>query len=130
LYFCGPAVLFSSSTRRRPVTTVGAPTDDQKESISMSDRQRSRTAMITPAMPLDRVLTALRHCTDRELRAMSAHCRQRADEATETGYVGAGALFAALADLATAEQYDREQAARAVDEALSGWRPCREPGVH
>jgi hypothetical protein len=75
-------------------------------------------------MPLDRVLTALRHCTDRELRAMFAHCQRRADEATDTGYVGAGALFAALADLAMAERYDREQVARAVDEALQEWRPC------
>ena len=74
-------------------------------------------------MPLDRVLTALRHCTDRELRAMFAHCQQRADEATETGYVGAGALFAALASLVVAERYDREQAGRAVDEALNGWKP-------
>jgi hypothetical protein len=54
---------------------------------------------------------------------LSAHCHQRADEATETGYVGAGALFAALADLITAEQHDREQASRAVDEALKGWNP-------
>ena len=54
---------------------------------------------------------------------MIAHCRQRADEATETGYVGAGALFAALADLVTAEQHDREEAGRAVDEALKGWSP-------
>ena len=35
-------------------------------------------------------------------------------------YVGAGALFAALADLVMDEQYDREQAGRAVDEALKG----------
>ena len=74
-------------------------------------------------MPLDRVLSALRRCTDRDLRAMIAHCRQRADEATETGYVGAGALFAALADLVMTERYDREEAGRAVDEALKGWRP-------
>ena len=86
----------------------------------MTDDQRARAAVITPAMPLDRVLTALRHCTDRDLRAMFAHCQQRADEATETGYVGAGALFAALADMLMAEQYDREQAGRAVDEALDG----------
>jgi len=89
----------------------------------MTDHHRARAAVITPAMPLDRVLTALRHCTDRELRAMSAHCEQRADEATDTGYVGAGALFAALADLVMAEQHDREQAGRAVDEALKGWKP-------
>ena len=88
----------------------------------MTDHQRARAAVITPAIPLDRVLTALRHCTDRELRAMFAHCEQRADEATDTGYVGAGALFAALADLVVAEQYDREQAGRAVDEALKGWQ--------
>jgi len=98
-------------------------TDDQKESISMTDDQRARAAVITPAMPLDRVLTALRHCTDRDLRTMFAHCQQRADEATETGYVGAGALFAALADLVMTERYDREEAGRAVDEALKGWRP-------
>jgi hypothetical protein len=85
--------------------------------------QRARAAVITTAMPLDRVLTALRHCTDRELRAMFAHCQQRADEATDTGYVGAGALFAALASLVVAERYDREQAGRAVDEALNGWKP-------
>jgi hypothetical protein len=60
--------------------------------------------VITPAMPLDRVLTALRHCTDRDLRAMFGHCQQRADEATETGYMDAGALFAALADLVMVEQ--------------------------
>jgi hypothetical protein len=89
----------------------------------MTDNQRARVAVHTPAMPLDRVLTALRHCTDRELRAMFAHCQQRADEATETGYVGAGALFAALASLVVAERYDREQAGRAVDEALNGWKP-------
>jgi hypothetical protein len=89
----------------------------------MTDNQRARVAVSTPAMPLDRVLTALRHCTDRELRAMFAHCQQRADEATDTGYVGAGALFAALASLVVAERYDREQAGRAVDEALNGWRP-------
>jgi hypothetical protein len=89
----------------------------------MTDDQRARAAVITPAMPLDRVLTALRHCTDRDLRAMFAHCQQRADEATETGYVGAGALFAALADLLIAEQYDREQAGRTVDEALKEWNP-------
>jgi hypothetical protein len=89
----------------------------------MTDNQRARVAVHTSAMPLDRVLTALRHCTDRELRAMFAHCQQRADEATETGYVGAGALFAALASLVVAERYDREQAGRAVDEALNGWRP-------
>ena len=89
----------------------------------MTDDQRARPAVISPAMPLDRVLTALRHCTDRELRAMFAHCQQRADEATETGYVGAGALFAALASLVVAERYDREQAGRAVDEALNGWKP-------
>ena len=89
----------------------------------MTDHHRVRAAVITPAIPLDRVLTALRHCTDRELRAMIAHCEQRADEATDTGYVGAGALFAALADLVIAEQYDREQAGRAVDEALQGWKP-------
>jgi hypothetical protein len=89
----------------------------------MTDDQRARAAVITPAMPLDRVLTALRHCTDRDLRAMFAHCQQRADEATETGYVGAGALFAALADLLIAEQYDREQAGRTVDEALKSWNP-------
>ena len=89
----------------------------------MTDYQRVRPAVITPAMPLDRALTALRRCTDRDLRAMFAHCQQRADEATETGYVGPGALFAALADLVMAEQYDREEAGRAVDEALSGWRP-------
>jgi len=52
---------------------------------------------------------------------MFAHCQQRADEAMDTGYVGAGALFAALADLLMAEQCDREQAGRAVDEALKGW---------
>jgi hypothetical protein len=98
--------------------------DHQKESGSMTSHQRVRAAVITPAMPLDRVLTALHHCTDRELRAMFAHCRQRADEATDTGYVGAGALFAALAELVTAEQNDREQAARAVDDALQEWRPC------
>ena len=34
--------------------------------------------------------------------------------------MGAGALFAALTDLVTAEQYDREEAGRAVDEALDG----------
>ncbi len=89
----------------------------------MTDHQRARAAAITPVVPLDRVLSALRRCTDRELRAMFAHCRQRADEATETGYVGAGALFAALTDLVMAEQYDREEAGRAVDEALKGWRP-------
>ena len=89
----------------------------------MTDYQRARAVTITPAVPFDRVLSALRCCTDRDLRAMIAHCRQRADEATETGYVGAGALFAALTDLVTAEQYDREEAGRAVDEALSGWRP-------
>ena len=89
----------------------------------MTNDQRARATMITPPMPLDRALTALRHCTDRDLRAMFAHCQQRADEATETGYVGAGALFAALADLVTAEQHDREQASRAVDEALKGWNP-------
>ena len=89
----------------------------------MTDNQRARVAVSTPAMPLDRVLTALRHCTDRELRAMFTHCQQRADEATETGYVGAGALFAALASLVVAERYDREQAGRAVDEALNGWKP-------
>ena len=94
---------------------------DQKESISMIDDQRARATVITPAMPLDRALTALRHCTERDLRAMFAHCQQRADEATETGYVGPGALFAALADLVMLEQYDREQAGRAVDEALKGW---------
>lgn len=88
-----------------------------------TDHRRAWAAVITPAMPLDRVLTALRHCTDRELRAMFAHCQQRADEATDTGYVGAGALFAALADLVVAEQYDRDQAGRAVDEALRGWEP-------
>jgi hypothetical protein len=49
--------------------------------------------------------------------------RARADGGTETGYLGAGALFAALADLVVAEQYDREQAGRAVDEALKGWKP-------
>jgi len=98
-------------------------TDDQKEFISMIGNQPARAAVITPAMPLDRVLTALGRCTDRELRVLSAHCHQRADEATETGYVGAGALFAALADLITAEQHDREQASRAVDEALKGWNP-------
>jgi hypothetical protein len=89
----------------------------------MADHQRARAAVITPAMPLDRVLTALHHCTDRDLRGMFAHCQQRADEATETGYLGAGALFAALANLVIAEQYDREQAGRAVDEALKGWKP-------
>ena len=89
----------------------------------MTDDQRARVALSTPAMPLDRVLTALRHCTDRDLRALFTHCQQRADEATETGYVGAGALFAALANLVMAEQYDREQAGRAVDEALNGWNP-------
>ena len=89
----------------------------------MTDYHRARASAITPAAPLDRVLSALRCCTDRDLRAMFAHCRQRADEATETGYVGAGALFAALTDLVTAEQYDREEAGRAVDEALKGWRP-------
>jgi hypothetical protein len=89
----------------------------------MTDNQRARVAASTPAMPLDRVLTALRHCTDRDLRAMFAHCQQRADEATETGYVGAGALFAALASVVVAERYDREQAGHAVDEALNGWRP-------
>ena len=47
---------------------------------------------------------------------MFTHCPQRADEATETGYVGAGALFAALADLVMAEQYDRERAGCALDE--------------
>ena len=87
----------------------------------MSDHSRARAAVVTPAMPLDRILAALRHCTDRDLRALRAHCRQRADEATETGYVGAGALFAALADLVMAERCDREQAGRAVDEALKGW---------
>ena len=51
---------------------------------------------------------------------MFAHCQQRADEATETGYVGAGALFAALADLLIAEQYDREQAGRAVERGPEG----------
>ena len=89
----------------------------------MTDHQRARAAAITPAVPLDRVLTALHHCTHRDLRAMFTHCQQRADEATETGYMGAGALFAALADLIMAEQYDREQAGRAVDEALRGWKP-------
>ena len=89
----------------------------------MTDCQRARAAAITPVVPLDRVLSALRCCTDRDLRAMIAHCRQRADEATETGYVGVGAIFAALADLVMAEQYDREEAGRAVDEALKGWRP-------
>ena len=89
----------------------------------MTDHQRARAAAITPAVPLDRVLSALRRCTDRDLRAMIAHCRQRADEATETGYLGAGALFAALADLVVVEQHDREQAGLAVDEALNGWRP-------
>jgi hypothetical protein len=87
----------------------------------MTDHQHARAAVISPPMPLDRILTALRHCTNRDLRAMFTHCRQRADEATDTGYVGAGALFAALADLVIAEQYDREQAGRAVDEALKGW---------
>lgn len=89
----------------------------------MTDYQRVRAAAITSAVPLDRVLSALRRCTDRDLRVMYAHCQQRADEALETGYVGAGALFAALADLVIAEQYDREEAGRAVDEALTGWRP-------
>jgi hypothetical protein len=89
----------------------------------MTDYQRVRAAAITPAVPLDRILSALHCCTDRDLRAMIAHCRQRADEATETGYVGAGALFAALSDLVTVEQHDREEAGRAVDEALKGWRP-------
>ena len=89
----------------------------------MTDYQRGRAAAITPVVPLDRVLSALHRCTDRELRAMFTHCLQRADEATETGYVGAGALFAALTDLVMAEQYDREEAGRAVDEALKGWRP-------
>ena len=98
-------------------------TDQQKELISMIGNQPPRAAVITPAMPLDRVLTALGRCTDRELRVLSAHCHQRADEATETGYVGAGALFAALADLVTAEQHDREQASLAVDEILKGWKP-------
>jgi len=88
----------------------------------MTDHQHPRAAVTMPAMPLDQILTALRHCTDRDLRAMVAHCQQRADEATETGYVGAGALFAALANLVIAEQYDREQAGRAVDEALKGWK--------
>ena len=97
-------------------------TDDQKESVSMTDDQRARAAVITPAMPLDRVLTALRHSTDRDLRAMFAQCHQcqRADEATETGYVGAGALFAALANLVMAEQYDREQAGQAVARGPEG----------
>ena len=98
-------------------------TDDQKEFIPMIGNLPARAAVITPALPLDRVLTALTRCTDRDLRALSAHCHQRADEATETGYMGAGALFAALADLIMAEQYDREQAGRAVDEALRGWKP-------
>ena len=98
-------------------------TDDQKEPNPMIGNQPARTAVITPAMPLDRVLTALGRCTDRDLRAMFAHCQQRADEATETGYVGAGALFAALADLVMAEQHDREQASLAVDEVLKGWNP-------
>jgi hypothetical protein len=98
-------------------------TDYQKEFIPMIGNQPARAAVITPAMPLDRVLTALGRCTDRDLRALSAHCHQRADEATETGYVGAGALFAALADLVVAEQYDREQASLAVDEVLKGWSP-------
>ena len=89
----------------------------------MSAHPRARAAVITPAMPLDRVLTAMRHCTDRDLRALLAHSRQRTDEATETGYLGAGALFAALADLVVAEQHHREQAGRAVDEALRGWQP-------
>ena len=89
----------------------------------MSDHSRARGAVITPAMPLDRILAALRHCADRDLRALRAHCRQRADEATETGYLGAGALFAALADLVVVEQHDREQSGLAVDEALKGWRP-------
>jgi hypothetical protein len=89
----------------------------------MTDYLRARAAAITPVAPLDRVLSALRCCTDRELRAMMAHCQQRADEATDTGYVGAGALFAALASLVVDERYDREQAGRAVDEALNGWRP-------
>ena len=89
----------------------------------MPDHSRARSALITPAMPLDRILAALHHCADRDLRALRAHCRRRADEATETGYVGAGALFAALADLVMTERYDREEAGRAVDEALKGWRP-------
>lgn len=89
----------------------------------MSDHPRARAAATMPAMPLDRVLAAMRHCTDRDLRVLAAHCRQRADEATETGYLGAGALFAALADLVATEQYDREQAGLAVDEALRGWQP-------
>jgi hypothetical protein len=89
----------------------------------MTDYPRPRAAVITSATPLDRILTALHRCADRDLRAMFAHCQQRADEATETGYLGAGALFAALADLVMAEQYDREEAGRAVDEALTGWRP-------
>ncbi len=42
---------------------------------------------------------------------MFTHSSQHADEATETGYVGAGALFAGpLTDLVMAEQYDREEA--------------------
>jgi hypothetical protein len=136
LYFFGPAVLLPSSARsrrvaghgkRRPPTGQphpprrGVHLHDRPEGVHLDDDQRARAAVITPAMPLDRVLTALRHCTDRDLRAMFAHCQQRADEATETGYVGAGALFAALADLVMAERYDREQAGRAVDEALKGW---------
>jgi len=89
----------------------------------MADHRRTQGAVITPAVPLDRILTALRHCADRDLRVLFAHCEQRADEATESGYVGAGALFAALADLVVTEQCDREQAGRAVDEALAGWEP-------
>ena len=98
-------------------------TDDKKEFNPMIGNLPARAAVITPALPLDRVLTALGRCTDRELRAMSAHCHQRAVEATDTGYVGAGALFAALADLVMAEQHDREQASLAVDEVLKGWSP-------
>lgn len=89
----------------------------------MTDDQHGRAAVTMPAMSLDRALSALRHCTDRDLRALFAHCHQCADEATETGYVGVGALFAALADLVVVEQYNREQAGRAVDEALMGWKP-------
>jgi hypothetical protein len=89
----------------------------------MSDHSRTRAAVSRPAIPLDRILAAMRHCADRDLRALLAHCRQRADEATETGYLGAGALFAALVDLVVAEQHDREQPGLAVDEALPGWQP-------
>ena len=44
----------------------------------MTDHGRARAAVITSAMLLDRALTALQHCTHRDLRAMFAHCQQRA----------------------------------------------------